>query len=86
MSNPDRDFFGYSTRPDISERETKLSDLAAQWRGTKGNLPDGDKSIVEEYHQVLHELETLGWTDWLDADAELPKRLMPESYLKRANQ
>ena len=86
MTDLEKDFFGYSTNPEISKRETRLAELAAQWRGTKGDLADGDEKIVEEYHRVLHEMEALGWTNWLDVDAELPKRLMPESYLKRDNQ
>jgi hypothetical protein len=58
--------------------EAKLSDLAAMWRGRK-DMPVADE-IVRQYQSVLRCMIELGFQDSLDADSELPDRLMPKEY------
>lgn len=59
--------------------ELKLSDLAALWRGNK-NTPRAE-TIVHHYHAILRCMIELGFHEPLDADSELPNRLMPQEYL-----
>ncbi len=77
-SNKDaRRFFGYSEDDQMSDLEDQLGELAVKWRGNKL------EEYVAEYHRVLHELLALGWNNYLDADACLPKELMPKEYFDR---
>ena len=59
--------------------ETKLGHLAAQWRGT--NEPEQEMLVVRQYQSILRCMIELGFRASLDADAELPERLMPQEYL-----
>jgi len=63
----------------LKTMELKLSDLAALWRGNKAT-PQAD-TIVRQYHAILRCMIELGFHDPLDADSELPNRLMPLEYL-----
>ena len=63
----------------LVDLEEKLSDLAALWRGRKGQ-PEAD-DIVQQYHQLLHHMIELGFHESLDVDSGLPDRLMPQEYL-----
>jgi hypothetical protein len=72
-----RRFFGYSEDDEMSDLEDQLGELAAKWRGNQL------EEYVTEYHRVLHELLSVGWTNYLDADARLPTRLMPKEYFDR---
>ena len=60
----------------IPAGERQLSDLAYQWRGASD--PTQAAQLVQTYHQVVAQLQTLGWTGTgLAADAQLPDHLMP---------
>lgn len=63
----------------LKTMEIKLSDLAALWRGNK-NAPHAE-TIVRQYHAILRCMIELGFHEPLDADSELPNRLMPTEYL-----
>ena len=64
-----------SNEPLIQAFELKLSDLAALWRGNKTS-PHAE-TIVRQYQAVLRCMIELGFREPLDADSELPNRLMP---------
>jgi hypothetical protein len=66
----------YSADPLLFALERKISELAMKWRGTK------DAKVVEQYQATLKCLIALGWETDLDADAELPDRLMPKEYFE----
>jgi hypothetical protein len=68
----------------LKAMELKLSDLAALWRGNKTS-PRAE-TIVRQYQAVLRCMIELGFRDPLDADSELPNRLMPPEYLDLFNQ
>jgi hypothetical protein len=68
-----------SNEPLIQALELKLSNLAALWRGNKTSL--GAETIVRQYQAVLRCMIELGFGEPLDADSELPNRLMPSEYL-----
>ena len=59
--------------------ELKLSDLAALWRENKTS-PRAE-TVVRQYQAVLRCLIEMGFREPLDADSELPNRLMPSEYL-----
>lgn len=63
----------------LQQLEVQLSDLAAQWRGNKGTAKE--KTILAKYRKTLLDMIHLGFHSSLDADAELPNRLMPQEYL-----
>ncbi|MEO8396503.1 MAG: hypothetical protein ABI700_26150 [Chloroflexota bacterium] len=67
----------------LNDLENKLSDLAAMWRGQK-NTPAADE-IVHQYQAILRCMIELGHQDSLDADSELPNRLMPQEYVDLFN-
>ena len=73
-----------SNEPLIQALELKLSDLAALWRGNKTSPPA--ETIVRQYQAVLRCMIELGFREPLDADSELPNRLMPSEYLDLFNQ
>lgn len=73
-----------SNEPLIQALELKLSDLAALWRGNKTS-PRAE-TIVRQYQAVLRCMIELGFREPLDADSELPNRLMPSEYLGLFNQ
>lgn len=62
-------------RSEIEALELQLSRAAANWRSTK------DAHFVKKYHDIYHKLRSLGWSDGIDAEAELPDELMPQEYL-----
>jgi hypothetical protein len=64
--------------------ELKLSDLAALWRENKTSTRA--ETVVRQYQAVLRCLIELGFREALDADSELPNRLMPSEYLDLFNQ
>lgn len=66
------------------EIERKLSHLAAEWRGAgiNGKIEKQGK-IAVLYQDLLCWAMKAGYTDWLDAEAELPDELMPKEYLER---
>ncbi len=64
----------------LNTLEHKLSDLAALWRGRK-DQPEADE-IVRQYQAILNCMIELGFREGLDADSELPDRLMPQAYLQ----
>jgi hypothetical protein len=68
----------------LKAMELKLSDLAALWRGNKTS-PRAE-TIVRQYQAVLRCMVELGFREPLDADSELPNRLMPPEYLDLFNQ
>lgn len=63
----------------LKAMQLKLSDLAAMWRGNR-NAPQAE-TIIRQYQAVLRCLIELGFHKPLDADSELPDRLMPSEYL-----
>lgn len=65
---------GYPLDPTLFTLEALVGDLAAEWRATKSD------KIVKQYHAVLRCLLECGWDGFLDYDAALPKRLMPQEY------
>jgi hypothetical protein len=48
--------------------------LAGYWRETKS------QEAVYRYQFTLRTLLDLGYREWLDVEAELPKRFMPAEY------
>jgi hypothetical protein len=68
-----------SNEPLIQALELKLSDLAALWRGNRTS-PRAE-TVVRQYQSVLRYMIELGFHEPLDADSELPNRLMPSEYL-----
>jgi hypothetical protein len=63
--------------------EKKLNDLAAQWRGANRRQEhETEAALIHQYHAVLHCLIELGHADFLDAESELPDRLMPAEYFE----
>lgn len=63
--------------------EHKLSDLAAQWRGANSrNDLNIAEALVSQYHAVLLCMIELGHDEFLDAESELPDRLMPAEYFQ----
>lgn len=73
-----------SNEPLIQALELKLGDLAALWRGNKTS-PRAE-TIVRQYQAVLRCMIETGFHEPLDADSELPNRLMPSEYLDLFNQ
>ena len=63
--------------------EDKLSDLAAQWRGAsrRGEAAIAE-AVVQQYQAVLLCMIELGHNEFLDAETELPDRLMPPAYFQ----
>ncbi len=58
--------------------ETRLGRLAAKWRGT--NDPQEELVLVRQYQAILRCMIEMGYRESLDADAELPDRLLPQEY------
>ena len=63
--------------------ESKLADLAAQWRGAsrRGEV-EIVEAVVQQYQAVLLCMIELGHNEFLDAETELPDRLMPPAYFQ----
>jgi hypothetical protein len=61
------------------ELEFQLGHLAAEWAKTQ------KPALIKRYHDIYHELRSLGWDDVIDIEAELPDELMPQEYLNRFN-
>jgi hypothetical protein len=59
--------------------ETRLGRLAARWRGTENAHEEA--AVIRQYQAILRCMIELGFRESLDADAELPDRLMPAEYL-----
>jgi hypothetical protein len=67
--------------------ENKLSTLAAQWRGaSRRGETELAQAIVQQYHAVLLCMIELGHHEFLDAETELPDRLMPPEYFQWVEQ
>lgn len=66
----------------LTALETKINELAPQWRGAqrRGETQRAE-SVVRQYQVVLRCMLELGYTLPLDVDAELPDELMPQEYL-----
>ena len=63
--------------------ESKLADLAAQWRGPSGRgEAEIAEAVVQQYQAVLLCMIELGHNEFLDAETELPDRLMPPVYFE----
>jgi hypothetical protein len=63
--------------------EHKLNHLAAQWRGANSRgEAETAQTIVQQYHAVLLCMIELGYDTFLDAETELPDRLMPPRYFE----
>jgi len=58
--------------------ETRLGRLAAKWRGT--NDSQEELALVRQYQAILRCMIEMGYRESLDADAELPDRLLPQEY------
>lgn len=58
--------------------ETRLGRLAAKWRGT--NEPQEEMALVRQYQAIMRCMIEMGYGESLDADAELPDRLLPQEY------
>ena len=68
----------------IDKLEVHLSQLATKWRSShsQNELIDAAK-IVEEYHEIMAQLWSLGWNGGdLLPDSELPDELMPKYFLE----
>jgi hypothetical protein len=52
----------------------RLEYLAGWWRETKSD------DVLRRYQAVLVTLLDMGYREWLDVDAELPKEFMPREY------
>ena len=63
--------------------EDKLSDLATQWRGanSRGETEIAE-AVIQQYQAVLLCMIELGHNEFLDAETELPDRLMPPVYFE----
>jgi hypothetical protein len=70
------------TDPILRELQLSLTKLAGKWRSSKSNNVEA-QGIVEEYQYVVDRLYSLGWDGYIDFEAQLPKRLMPQEYLRR---
>ena len=63
--------------------ESKLADLAAQWRGaSRRSEAEIAEAVVQQYQAVLLCMIELGHNEFLDAETELPDRLMPPVYFE----
>jgi hypothetical protein len=63
--------------------EHKLSDLAAQWRGASRRSETLiSQALAQQYQAVLLCMIELGHNEFLDAETELPDRLMPPEYFQ----
>lgn len=60
--------------------ETKLGHLVARWRGSDD--ADQQQEFARQYRALLICMIELGFSESLDADAELPGELMPQEYLR----
>jgi hypothetical protein len=58
--------------------ETRLGRLAAKWRGT--NDAQEELALVRQYQAILRCMIEMCYRESLDADAELPDRLLPQEY------
>jgi hypothetical protein len=66
---------------DVLER--KLGNLAAQWRGaSRHSETEIAHALVQQYQAVLLCMIELGHNEFLDAETELPDRLMPPEYFQ----
>ncbi len=77
------DELGIPLDPELKKLEFHLGHLAAYWRGS-GDNQVLSAEIVKEYHSTMAKLYELGWDGELNYDSELPERLMPHEYWKRA--
>jgi len=68
--------------PTLRALQLSLSKLVGEWAQHKHNQEEAER-IVGEYHDIVARLYSLGWDGYIDIEAQLPKRLMPEEYLRR---
>ena len=76
---------GYPVDPELFRLESRLSQIAAGWRGAR-DQPERQAEFVREYHATMAQLITQGWDvrlAGLDPEDTLPDALMPEAYLRR---
>lgn len=66
-------------RSKIDALERQLSQSANNWYLTE------EAKYVKEYHDIYHELCSIGWIGGIDLDAELPIELMPKHWLNRVH-
>lgn len=79
---------GYPVDPELFRLESRLSQLAAGWRGAR-DQPERQAWFVREYHATMNQLIAHGWDvrlAGLDAEDTLPEALMPETYRRRHEQ
>ncbi len=76
------DDIGLPINSELRKLELSLSDLAAEWRGNRGN-PHRQAEIKRKYHDTMSLMYALGWDGYLDFDSELPEEHMPPEYLRR---
>jgi hypothetical protein len=63
--------------------ESKLGDLAARWRGaSRRGETEIAEAVVQQYRAVLLCMIELGHNGFLNAETELPDRLMPPAYFQ----
>lgn len=73
---------GFPVDPELARLEDHLGDLAAQWRGARGQ-PERQAMIVRDYHATFADLTQRGWdadVANLEHEATLPGESMPEPY------
>ena len=68
--------------PTLRALQFSLSKLVGQWAQNRHNQEKVER-IVSKYHDVVQRLYSLGWDGYIDIEAQLPKRLMPEAYVRR---
>ena len=76
------DNLGFPIDTDLRHLHSHLAYLAIAWRGAN-RLPELRLNIVEEYHQILEYLYSVGWDGFLHFEAMLPDEFMPEEFFTR---
>jgi hypothetical protein len=64
----------------IKELYNQLGELAIDWRTKEFRGENGQAEIVEAYHDILSQLEALGWDGGIYGEDLLPPKLLPEPY------
>ncbi len=67
----------------VQQPESELANLAELWRGAEDKNSEYANSLVRQYQEFLRSMIMNGYMDWLDPDAELPRRFMPKEYYQR---
>ncbi len=75
------DEFGNALDPELRKLEDTLCGIVGSWALAQD--PRRQEELVQEYHAVVAKLYELGWDGGIDWECQLPRRLMPEEYLRR---